>query len=79
MLYSDDDNEDTAETTDVVEGLVIRSLVINTKSLQETTISFRPDMPDQETVHSRHLSWNPISNRNKKLNISDSEDSLPTS
>ncbi|XP_071512823.1 enhancer of mRNA-decapping protein 4-like isoform X2 [Panulirus ornatus] len=41
----DDDDNDEGDSVDVVDGVVMRCLLINTKSLQEATLRFQPATP----------------------------------
>lgn len=42
---ADDDDNDDGDSADVVDGVVMRCLLINTKSLQEATLRFQPATP----------------------------------
>ncbi|XP_076043914.1 enhancer of mRNA-decapping protein 4 homolog Ge-1 isoform X2 [Oratosquilla oratoria] len=51
-IHVGDDDDDDSDSMDMVEGVVLRCTLINTKSLQEATLRFQPAVP---TGHSAQI------------------------
>ena len=55
---------------------MIRSVLINTKSLQDATISFRPELPNNNNTASKKCISAPASLSTTILDISSSQDTI---
>ncbi|KAK7078469.1 enhancer of mRNA decapping 4 [Halocaridina rubra] len=60
----DDGDDDEGDSADMIEGVVVRCVLINTKSLQEATIRFQPAVPVTATPNTA------------SMNLSVSQDSI---